>query len=191
MKKKIFLLFGHPDTQARTSKLADAYEAGCRKNGHEIKRLNLGDLKFDPILHKGYSVIQELEPDLLKVQENIKWADHVVIIYPTWWSAMPALLKGMFDRIWLPGFAFRFKRNGLGWQKFLKGKTARVVTTMDSNPLLLRFMVGDYLNEIRYAILGFAGIKTKVTRLGMMKKCTEKRLERYSAKLFKMGMRGK
>src|SRR3989344_2901432 len=142
--KKIFILLGHPDKNTLSGSFTDAYEKGARDSGDEVRRLNLGDLQFDPILHEGYKTIQALEPDLLQAQEDIRWADHFVIIYPSWWSTMPAILKGFFDRIWLPGFAFHFKPHGLGagyfWKKAMKGKTARVFVTSDSHPIVARFI---------------------------------------------------
>lgn len=164
---KIFILMGNPDAeQTLGSELADTYEKEARAAGHEVRRTNICDMQFDPILHKGYKEIQPLEPDLVKVQEDMKWADHFVLIYPLWWAGMPALLKGMWDRLFLPGFAFHFHKNGMGWDKLLKGKTARVIITSKNWPLLERVLFGDFTNEVSRAILDFAGYKVKLTEIG-------------------------
>lgn len=181
--KKIYILLGHPDSETLSSSFADAYEKGAREAGHEVRRQNLGELKFDPILHKGYKEIQALEPDLIKAQEDIKWADHFVIFYPSWWSTMPALLKGFFDRIWMPHFAYHFKHEGFGkgylWVKEMRGKTARVFVMSDSHPLIARFMFGDTTNEIKKCILWFAGFSVSVKKIGPLKFISEARASEW------------
>ncbi|MEK7156410.1 MAG: NAD(P)H-dependent oxidoreductase [Patescibacteria group bacterium] len=164
---KIFILVGHSNLAGFTGELAAAYESAARAAGHEVKRLNIGELKFDPILHKGYSEIQPLEPDLQKVQEYVRWADHFVVLYPNWWISMPAILKGLFDRIWLPGFAFHFDKETHSVIELLEGKTARVIIVDGSHsPFMTRLKYGDYTNEIARGILGFAGMKVHVTTMG-------------------------
>src|SRR5262245_43417292 len=108
--RKIFLLLGHPDKNGFCGQIADAYEVGAKEGGHTVVRMTIGDMQFDPILNKGYREIQQLEPDLQAFQKNVQEADHCVIVYPVWWVGMPALLKGLFDRAWLPGSAFRYMR---------------------------------------------------------------------------------
>lgn len=178
--KKIFILMGNPDKDGTLSnELADTYEREAKAAGHEVRRSNVGDLAFDPILHKGYKEIQELEPSLKKVQEDMHWADHFVLIYPVWWSAMPALLKGMFDRIWLPGFAFHFWKGGMGWDRMMTHKTARIITLSKMAPIFIRFLFGDFTNEISYATLGMSGYKVKLTQFGNSESCTPVRKARY------------
>lgn len=187
MAKKIYILAGHPDTDSMCVELCNSYAKGAREAGHEVRRTNLGDMKFDPILHHGYRVIQELEPDLKQFQEDVKWCDHLVIVYPSWWSTMPALLKGLFDRSWIPGFAYKFKPNGLGWSRLLKGRTGRVFVTSDSAPLLARFLFGDNTNEIQDGILWFSGIHTKMKKCGPMKKISPEKRAKWVAKFEKWG----
>jgi putative NADPH-quinone reductase len=189
--KKIFILLGHPNTETLSASFADCYAKGAIEAGHEVRRTNLGDLKFDPILHKGYKVIQEYEPDLLKVREDIKWCDHFVILYPSWWSTMPALLKGFFDRVWMPGFAFAFKKEGIGagylWSRLMKGKSARVFVMSDSHPILARMLFGDTTNEIRKCILWFSGFSVSIKKVGPLKFISESGVKKWQARFSNWG----
>lgn len=189
MSKKVFILIGHPDTESACREFGLSYAEGAKESGHEVRFTNLGDMQFDPILHRGYRIIQELEPDLKKFQEDVRWCDHLVIVYPSWWSTMPALLKGLFDRSWLPGFAFKFLPSGLGWKRLLKGRTARVFVTSDSHPILARFLFGDNTNEIQDGILWFAGIHTNMKKIGPMKKISPERKARFIEKFKRYGRR--
>lgn len=165
--KKIVLICGNPDAESFTGSVLDSYENAAREAGHEVARFNLGEMKFDPILHKGYKEIQPLEPDLVALQDAIRECDHLVIAYPNWWTTMPALLKGVFDRFWLPGFAFNFNKQTKRVEAHLTGKTARVfILSGSASPFKTWWKYGDYTNEIQYGILEFAGIKTKVTSYG-------------------------
>ena len=195
-KKKIVVLVGHPDRgQTLSREFALLYEVAAKKAGHEVRRFCLAEMQFDPILHQGYKVIQELEPDLKKLQDAVRWCDHLVIIYPNWWGTMPALLKGLFDRMWLPGFSFHMRKHkdgttAMGWKKIMKGKTARVVVLSGNNPLLIRVFFGDYTNEIRRAILWFAGFKTKVMRLGPNDHAPEWMLNHWRRRIARLGRLG-
>src|SRR3989344_2755200 len=191
--KKILILLGHPDSGPTLSgEMAMLYETSAKKAGHEVRRLNLAQQRFDPILHKGYRAIQELEPDLAAFQEHTRWCDHLVVIYPNWWCTMPALLKGFFDRVWLPGFAFNMRKNKdgkviTGWHKRLKGKTARVVVLSGSHPWLIFLFFGDYTNEIKMGILWFAGFKVKVTRFGPSDQAPEWMKNEWRKKILWLG----
>lgn len=189
--KKILVLLGNPDSETYSGRLANAYENSAREAGHGVERLNIGNLQFDPILHLGYKVIQELEPDLVTIQEKINWADHIVIIYPNWWCTMPACLKGMFDRMWLPGFAFNFEKPSGKLIQRLKGKTARVIIVAGTqSPFKTWWKFGDFTNEIAHGILGFAGIKTKVTALGPSDKVADQTLDKWEHRVRRLATKG-
>lgn len=191
MAKKILIVLGHPDKETYTGLMADAYQRGAEAAGGEVKRFNLGDMSFDPILKKGYKEIQVLEPDLVALQEAWKWADHTVIVYPNWWNTMPAILKGLFDRMWLPGFAFNFDKATKKLVQRLKGKTARVIIIAGTNsPFKTWWSYGDYTNEIQHGILEFAGIKTKVSAYGPCERVDEKCRQAWLLEVENLGKSG-
>jgi NAD(P)H dehydrogenase (quinone) len=183
-KKKIFLLLGHPDRSGMCGSLADAYEQTAREAGHEVQRLNIGEMQFDPILHMGYRAMQELEPDLKKFQELVQWCDHFVIVHPVWWLGMPALLKGLFDRAWLPGSAFRYIKTKAGkrtifWHRLMKGKTARLIVTSGTSPWIERLFPGNVNSQLKWGLLWFAGFSVRTKWFGPAENVPEERKARW------------
>lgn len=156
----IAVVLGHPDTQSFCGAIARAYAAGARAAGATVREVNLGELAFDPVLRHGYNQIQPLEPDLVQAQETIRWADVVVFAYPNWWGSIPALLKGFFDRAFLPGFAFKYRENSALWDRLLAGRSGRLLVTMDTPNWYYRLVFRQPGHQMmRRTILGFSGIK--------------------------------
>ena len=173
---KIYLLLAHPDSNSLNAALADAYEKSALEKGHEVRRQNLGEMRFDPILWQGYKTIQALEPDLKTAQENILWCEHWVIFYPIWWGSVPAILKGFIDRALHPGFAFKYHKTGPFWDKLLKGRSAHIFTTSDAPWYWILFAYRNSdINMVKRATLQFCGISpVKVTRFSGVRLSEEK-----------------
>jgi len=171
----IYLLLAHPDRNSFNGQLADTYEKALLAQGHEVRRQNLGDIHFDPVLWKGYSNIQDLEPDLRQAQENILWCQQWVIIYPVWWGSVPALFKGFLDRVMLPGFAFKYHQKDPFWDKYLVKRSAHIITTSDAPKIWLWWQYGNSdIKAIKKATLEFCGIKpVKVSRISRVKYLNE------------------
>ena len=190
MSKKILVLLGNPDSDSFSGAMADHYASGAQDAGHEVVRVNIGDLQFDPILHKGYKEIQELEPDLIDLQDKFRWADHVVIVYPNWWCTMPAILKGLFDRMWLPGFAFNFDKQTKRIVRHLEGKTSRVIIISGTHsPFKTWWNFGDFTNEIQHGILEFAGLSTRVAAYGPVERVDDTQREKWFSEVERMGQK--
>lgn len=158
--KKILIINGHPDKESFCFALAENYKMGAYITNANVKLVHLIDLKFNPILTHGYRKISELEPDLVQIQQDIVWADHLVFVYPNWWSTFPALLKGFIDRVFVPNFAFKYRENSPFWDKLLKGKTARLIVTMDT-PWWYYWLINRRPghNAMKIGVLEFCGIK--------------------------------
>jgi putative NADPH-quinone reductase len=92
-------------------------------------------------------------------QDDIRWADHLVIVYPLWLGTMPALLKGFFEQVLRPGFAIQPDDQGKTWQRLLTGKSARIIVTMGMPAFIYRWYFRAHsLKSLERNILRFTGI---------------------------------
>lgn len=166
--KRILVILGHPNKNSYCEALANAYAEGAKQIGHEVQLLPLHALKFDLNLSAGYQQTQALEPDLLMAQEKINWANHIVIIHPVWWGSVPALLKGFTDRVLLPSYAFKYRKDSPMWDKLLTGKSGRIIYTLDYPIWYYRFVLGAPAEkQLKKMTMEFCGIKpVQVNRFG-------------------------
>ena len=191
MKKNIVVIVGNPDSNSYCSSLAESYVKAATEKGHDVKLFKLGDANFDPILHYGHKQPQELEPDLVAIREAILWASHLVFVYPIWWGSIPALLKGFFDRAFLPGYAFRYRKDSVWWDKLLTGRSAHLIVTMDTPAWYYRWiykMPGH--NQMKLTILEWCGIMPiKINSFGPLHGSSAEQRESWRQKI--IGYAGK
>jgi putative NADPH-quinone reductase len=182
---RCLVIDGHPDSGRLVTALLDGYVAALPA-GTEIDRFTVRDLAFDPVLHRGYAGEQPWEPDLRRLADAVLACDHLVVAFPMWWGAEPAPLKGLLDRLLLPGWAFRYHRDDPMWDRLLAGRSADLIVTMDTPPWYLRLAYGDaVIKRWKRQVLGFTGFKpVRVFRFGPTRQGgTEKGLVRWTASL--------
>jgi putative NADPH-quinone reductase len=161
--KRIFILNGHPAESSLNRALAETYAEAARDAGHEVRLTALHDLKFDPDYEfSGYDTHKPLEAGLEQVAQDIEWSEHMVLITPMWWGGLPAKLKGLFDRVLLPGRAFSTRQTD--WMgmpvPMLTGRTGRVIITSDTPGWFQRWIYRNAMaRQLRDQIFGFVGIK--------------------------------
>jgi NAD(P)H dehydrogenase (quinone) len=187
--KKILIINGHPDKESFNFALSEAYMKGASQANAEVKVINIRELHFNPNLQYGYRKRTELEPDLLDAQAKIKWAEHIVWIYPVWWSSVPAIMKGFLDRVLLPGFAFKKRDNSLFNDKHLSGKTARIICTLDQPGWYYRLIYGrPSHNAMKKGTLHFVGIKkVRITTIGPIRLSKDTYRAKWLQKIEKLG----
>ena len=189
MKNKILIINGHPKNNSFNYAIAEAYKKGAEINNVEIRQLNIAELNFKPFM-EGFNKDIEPEPDIVKAQKLILWAEHLVWVYPTWWATMPALVKSFIEQTFLSGFAFEYKKSEkfVNWDKYLEGKSARLISTMDSPPWYYKLFVGDPGYKTLKDIMNFCGIKpVKRTYFGSVKVSDEKQRKQWLAKAEQLG----
>jgi NAD(P)H dehydrogenase (quinone) len=137
---RVLVVHCHPRPDSFCASLREAVLEGLARAGHEADLIDLYASGFSPALTAEERARYHTEGENLRGVEDhvarLRAAEAIVLVYPTWWYGMPAMLKGWFDRVWLPGVAFRL---GPGAIEPLLAKIRRlaVVTTYGSPRWLL------------------------------------------------------
>ena len=187
----VLVINGHPRNDSLSGSLVNAYLEGARSAGVQVNYLKLGELSFNLHVITESPRDQELESDITGAQKLIAAADHLVFVYPTWWGTMPALLKGFLDRVLTPGFAFEHIEGGTGYAPLLNGKSAHIITTMDSPKWVYRFIYrSPGHNAMRRATLEFCGIKpVRILSFGPVRKSTVAQREQWIQQMKEEGLK--
>ena len=186
---KIFALDAHPGAEGFSKKLLASYLTGAQANGAEVQQMALRDMEFDPVLHEGYRKRQEWEPDLAAAMAAIEACEHFVVAFPMWWGSQPALLKGFFDRGFLPGVAFKYRENSALWDKLLTGRSATALITGDTPGWYLEWVHQNPIqHQTRRQILDFCGFKpARVHYFAPIRRQSETKLAAWCAKAARLG----
>ena len=190
MAKRIFIWVAHPRANSLCGSIADAYKAGALETGAELRRMDLAEMSFDTAFEGYGEDALPLEPDLLAWQENIAWADHILIVHPYWWGAMPTRAKAVLDRALTPGFGFRYHTGKVAWDKLLKCRTADAIITSDTPPLLDTLLYRRPARRvIRNQVLGFCGIRAKrIIQFGSVKLASPEKIAGWLRRSQRMGV---
>jgi len=82
---RVLLILGHPRESSFSHALAGvAWRAGALRAGVEVRDLELAGLRFDLNVTTRCFADQPVEPDLARARALIAWAEHLVLVYPTW-----------------------------------------------------------------------------------------------------------
>lgn len=190
---RILLIQGHPDPAGGhlCHALAQAYADGATATGHELRSIDIAQIDF-PLLRTQAAWNEQPVPESLRPsQEAIAWAQHLVFFFPLWMGDMPALLKGYFEQVARPGFAFDRTKGGPLGQKALGGRSARVVVTMGMPALAYRYYFRAHsVKSLERNILGFVGIAPiHETLVGSVDSLGPKGVGRWLSKLRALGAR--
>lgn len=131
-KVKHLIVYCHPNPKS----LSAAYkEEVVRISENACADVNVRDLYcigFHPVLSDEDMLLSEkgmIPADIKVEQDYIKWAELITFIYPVWWTGLPAMMKGYFDRVLSEGFAFEKDQEG-NLKKMLNGKRVVILNNM-------------------------------------------------------------
>lgn len=194
MGKRILLIQGHPDAGKPhfCHALEESYVRGAIAAGHQIKRVNVASLEFPILRSESDWKDGALPAGLAEAQSAIKWAEHIVFVFPLWLGDMPALLKGFLEQVARPGFAFSQESGNPMAQKALKGRSARVIVTMGMPAMVYRwFFLAHSIRSLERNILGFVGIHpVRDTIVGMVGSMHDRAAKKWLGKIERLGDQG-
>ena len=161
MGRRIAIIQGHPDPSGKRfgHALASAYAMGASEGGHAVTDIRVAGLDF-PLLHTKDEFEHGSPPEVIRTaQAVIRDAEHLVLVYPLWLGSMPALLKAFLEQVFRPGFAMEQSAAGVGWDRRMTGKSARIVVTMGMPAFVYRWYFRAHsVKSLERNVLRFCGI---------------------------------
>ena len=114
---RILVLFAHPLETGFVAGVHKRAVETLRGRGHEVDDLDLYAEHFDPVLPRetlaNYLDTAANRAPVGRYVERLLAAEGLVIVSPVWHDGFPAILKGFFDRVFLPGVSFRLDPDGV------------------------------------------------------------------------------
>ncbi len=193
--KKILVIKAHPREGSFCNALVNRYIEGAKQNDVEIEMLDLRDLALEPWLKYDWGCnhdSQPSSPDLDRSKELIDWSSHIAFFYPTFWATPPALLILFIEMVIVSGFAFKYHKPILKriprHDKLLKGRTATIMSTMDSPPFMMDLHDRDPGGKMMHDVLRFTGIKlTGKHYFGSVVMSSEKERSKWLEEAYSIG----
>lgn len=147
------VVYCHPEPSSLCASLHAAVTEGLQEAGHDWRSIDLYAEGFDARLtrEEWQSCVKPgapgatAKPSALDAHvQSLRWAQHLVFVYPVWMSGPPALLKGWLDRVWRPGVAFlRPARPGALPRPGLTQVRRITVVTTGNAPRWWTWLLGD------------------------------------------------
>jgi putative NADPH-quinone reductase len=167
---RVLLVYCHPDPESLVAAARERALAGLTKGGHDVRMTDLYADDFDPVMsaaerrtHKDPGV----PPGLERYAADLQWAEALVLVYPTWWSGQPAMLKGWIDRVWVAGVAWQLPPGADVLEPLLTNVRRIVVVTTHGSSKLINALEGE------------SGKRTAIRSLRLM--CSKRTRTRWCA----------
>jgi NAD(P)H dehydrogenase (quinone) len=174
LNMRALVIHCHPVDTSYSSALCAASVKGLRDAGHDVDVIDLTARDFDPVMStaewRSYvSMSGDVPADLVGDVELVKSAETLVFVYPTWWSAAPAQLKGWVERVFRPGVAFVLDDNKKVAPALGKLRRVVTVTTFGSPRVYTMAMNDNGSRMLRRSLRLVATRRVRTTRLALFR----------------------
>ncbi len=144
--RRALVVYCHPLDDSFVRVVRDRTIEALRAGGVEVRLDDLYADGFDP----AFSAVERREhrtpgahPSLRGYVDDLQWCDTLVVVYPTWWSGQPAMLKGWVDRVWVNGVAWDLPDGAARLAPRLKNVRRLVAVTTHGSSKLVNAVEGE------------------------------------------------
>lgn len=147
MTTRVLVVYCHPYPDSLIGAARDRVRAGLDAAGHEVRVIDLYAEGFDPAFSAWERAHHHDSPDtkpaIAAHVAALRWCERLVLVYPTWWSAQPAMLKGWIDRVWIDGVAWQLPEGANRIEPLLRNIRRITVVTTHGSSRLVNLAQGD------------------------------------------------
>jgi NAD(P)H dehydrogenase (quinone) len=185
----VLVVYCHPRPDSFCSALRDTAVSALQGARHTVEVRDLYAEGFQPSMgadERGRYYGDR--PDREGIETYIaalQRAEALLLVYPTWWFGLPAMLKGWFDRVWVPGVAFRLRESGGLEPRLLNIRRIGVVTTYGAPRWLLWYIGWPDRRMVRSGFRSLCARRCRLDWMALtnMDTCSHRQRERFLARV--------
>jgi putative NADPH-quinone reductase len=150
----ITIVYAHPLEEGVSAAVRNALIEHLREGNRRHNIINLHQEGFNPVMtaeeRRSFftGAGESKDPLVRKYQEMLRDTDHLVFVFPIWFNEQPAIVKGFFERVCLPGFGYAY--TGTGTAPLLTRIKALTVLTASGAPTEMLAAVFDNMIERQF-----------------------------------------
>ena len=150
---KVLVVLAHPNPDSFSHAIVDKASATLAECGHSVSVIDLYAIGYSPAMTRAElaaypTSTPAIDPMVVEHTRLLQECTTIVFVYPTWWSSMPAILKGWIDRTMLPGVAFSVHPETLKLQPGLTNVRRLIGISTFGGPRLASLVASDNGSKI-------------------------------------------
>ncbi len=164
---RVLVVHCHPNPESLVAAAKDRVLIGLARAGHETRITDLYAEGFEPTMsseERRTHADPGVAPELQQYADDLAWAEALVLVYPTWWSGQPAMLKGWIDRVWVSGVAWELPAGANILRPLLTNIRRIVVVTSHGSPKYMNALEGETGKRVAFrSIRAMCSKRTRTT----------------------------
>ena len=185
----IVVVLGHPSADSYCAAIFERIILALKSQStHNVTAIRLADEKFATAMSTAERVAYETSTPLINDEtkrhaEVLLQAEVLIFVYPTWWSGLPAQLKGWLERVFVLGVAFRFNKNSKIRPNLHNVRHIIGVSTYGSPWRYMKLINDNGRRTLTRAIRMSTGLRTRTMWRGIyaLDTCTQQQREKFIA----------